>query len=77
VVDSDIILNSHVVVPWRPPLPGCLKINWDATRDYLLRLVGIGFIVRDSNGLTYAAGSFSLKTLWILLSQMPLLPCVL
>ncbi|XP_062152086.1 uncharacterized protein LOC133860513 [Alnus glutinosa] len=50
-------------VRWRPPLPGCLKINWDVARDSLSRSVGIGFIVRDSNGLPYAAGSFSLKTL--------------
>jgi hypothetical protein len=63
VVDIDRTPSLSAVVRWRPPLPGCLKINWNTARDSHSRSVGFSFIVWDSNGLIYASGSLSMKTL--------------
>jgi ribonuclease HI len=63
VVDIDRTPCSSAVVRWKPPLPGCLKINWDTARDSHSRSIGFGLLVRNSNGLIYATGSLSMRTL--------------
>jgi hypothetical protein len=42
-------------VRWKPPPSGFYKINWDAGVDKQKGKLGIGFIVRDSQGKVYAA----------------------
>jgi len=50
----------HVSVYWKPPSFGYYKVNWDASLNHAHGKLGIGIIVRDTNGNIFAASSSSI-----------------
>jgi hypothetical protein len=45
---------SHYVVQWMKPLEGFVKINWDASVNKSQKKMGVGVVVRDSDGAVVA-----------------------
>jgi hypothetical protein len=52
-------VEGGAVVPlasrWRPPDQGFYKLNMGFSVDHRLKLVGVGFLIRDANGSVVAA----------------------
>jgi hypothetical protein len=42
--------SKMIVTPWQKPLEGILKVNWDVAVDGGRKRIGMGAIVRDSDG---------------------------
>jgi hypothetical protein len=63
VGETVAVQGPNAAVCWQPPPPGTFKIKWDVALDSKKRKMGVGFIVRDSNGRVSAAASYSVDSL--------------
>ncbi|KAK2641553.1 hypothetical protein Ddye_023316 [Dipteronia dyeriana] len=51
-----------VVSSWEPPAIGLVKINTDASIDFIQKRVRIGIVIRDSNEAVMASSSQIIST---------------
>jgi hypothetical protein len=62
-------MNSIIFTPnqlhtlWSVPLPGRIEVNWDATLDRTLKVMGVGIIARDHLGMVRASMCYAQKYL--------------
>jgi len=49
--------NHNGPIKWSKPLPGRIKLNWDAALDRTNKVMGVGVIARDHEGSVKASKS--------------------
>ena len=52
----------HSIPIWKPPDPGMYKINSDVVLDMVGHMVGLGVVIRNSDGLVMSSSSQKITT---------------
>ena len=60
--EGEPVEKDEAPIRWQPPVRDMVKLNWDASMDTKTKTIGLGVVIRDTNGSFLAAFSKRIHT---------------